>query len=155
LANQLCQTFRYFCFFILFELFRYNHVEKKWWKPIFEHINQITFANIYIIHKHLQPKNPRTRTNFHLKIIKYLIYKEKIEFPLKLEHYPDWVPAKKEQLEQEGNGQVGGQKDFRLRCRWIGCSKKTELCCPGCSKADSIVALCVPQCFKLYHEIKN
>ena len=121
-------------------------MEKKWWRPIFEHINQITLANIYIIHKRFQEK-PLRRTDFHLKIIRYLCYKEKVESPLKMEHYPDWVPAKKEMLDQ-GNDQVGGRKkDFRLRCRRNGCSKKTDLCCPGCSKANVICALCVPECF--------
>jgi len=146
-ANQCCNNYRY------------NHKQYKWWKPIFDEIIQITFSNLYIIHKYLS-NSPMKRLDFFLKIIKFLIFEEVIERPLPtIIHYLDYVPLKKLNLQRNNENiaeeAVIGKKDFRLNCKVLNCKKKTEFHCVGCSKINFICALCVPDCFIKYHNISS
>jgi len=145
LANQYCNAYRY------------DHKQYKWWKPIFDEVLQITVSNMHIIHKHLS-NTPLSRLDFHLRIIKFLIYEQPIERPLQeISHYPDWVPLKKlslqgsEDLNVDNN--LPSKKDYRLNCKAPDCKKKTDLHCVGCTKISFVCALCVPDCFKKYHEL--
>ena len=137
----------------LYNTFRYDHTQRKWWMTIFEEIMQITLSNIYIIHNYLS-KKPLKRLEFHLEIIRYLAYDVPLGRPLKLTHYCDWVPQKKKIIEEIGIGNTNNiKKDFRLRCKKFNCNKKSDLYCVGCSTKNNIVALCVPDCFNAYHSL--
>ena len=98
------------------------------------------------------------RKDMHVEIIKYLIQENTIEPPLRLIHYPDWVPAKKEVLTQKQMDQFYDistetiSKDFRLRCKNQNCKRKTEFYCRGCSNPKFVCSLCVPDCFIHYHK---
>lgn len=149
-ANQHCNSYRY------------NHNEKKWWKPVFEQIFQVTLSNIYTIHSFKTPGNGPNhkyleRINFHLEIIRYLIHEDRVERPLKLKHYLDWVPEKRKYLVEKENTENGQQqkRDFRLVCKAEGCSKKSDLHCVGCSRNTFMCTLCVPSCFIEYHKKLN
>ena len=147
LANQCCNNYRY------------NHKQYKWWKPIFDEVIQVTFSNLYIIHKYLL-NSPMKRLDFFLKIIKFLIFEEVIERPLPtIIHYLDYVPQKKLALQRSNENiveiAVSEKKDFRLICKVLTCKKKTEFHCVGCSNINFICALCVPDCFKKYHNISS
>ncbi|RZK15230.1 MAG: hypothetical protein EOO43_15350, partial [Flavobacterium sp.] len=146
-ANQLCATYRF------------NHAERKWWKTIMEHVIQVTLSNMYIIHQFLSDK-PMSRIDFHLEIIDYLAYEDRIERPLKLQHYLDYVPQKRQSTiqndenEEMKNSEVS-KKDFRLNCKLHGCHKKSDLHCVGCTRPHFICSLCVPDCFIKYHQVSG
>ena len=92
------------------------------------------------------------RLDFHLEIIHYLIYENRVSKPLKSVHYADYVPQKRKYLEENSNDNLQqSKKDFRLSCKSINCKRKTDLYCPGCSNKNYICSLCIPDCFIYYH----
>lgn len=115
--------------------FRFPHGSRKWWRPIFFHLIQMTIYNSYIIYKQLDQSQIPYKL-FYSDIIYYLLGEEKEK--KQQNHYPDYI--------DESND---NKRRTRLHCR--ECSALTIYYCPGCRKGDKKFALCVPLCYKKTH----
>jgi len=125
----------------------YPHRSRKWWKKIFIEMLEITTINAYICFKALAKGAYYDQYDFRRNLLK-LIFKEEIE---KVEnekkkgkairHYPEFYEEDKQAKVQRA----------RIKCK--ECLKLTQFICGKCSgKCKANIGLCVPDCFKLYHE---
>lgn len=139
----------------------------KWYKKLFFHLLNVCVINAYILCKKYAPDTGHKMEHhaFRVSLCEALLHEAEEaprpmtergrkcvgEKPSRLtgRHFPDYIPAK-----------PGAKRQRPLRdC--VGCNpkkskrpthkrKQTSFWCPDCS-----VALCVPNCFQVYHTVQQ
>ena len=128
--------------------YRYGHKIFKWWKACYLHLLHLAVSNSFAIYHEFKQKDLKEGEkvrrvdykDYYASIVESLIgnitqkTKQKENKNLHLFEFID--PAKKSMA--------------RRKCKM--CDKKTTWKCDSCSFGDNIVPLCIPYCFRAYHQ---
>lgn len=114
--------------------FSHPHKSTKWWKVLFDYILQVCMANAFIIYTHYHPKT--NHKSFILGIIEGLL-KQPMKKKTKIFHLPEYLDPDMKSMK-------------RLTCK--NCNKLSQFWCKECSTASWKCSLCMPECWKAYHE---
>ena len=125
----------------------FPHRSVKWWKKVFIEMLEITTVNAYICFKSLAKGDYYDQREFRINLMKMIfkqeldeVQKEKIKGKA-VRHYPEYYEKDKKNKSQRA----------RIRCK--ECSNPTIFICGKCSlKSKADVGLCVPECYRNYHE---
>lgn len=110
-------------------MFRYEHPNKKWWRPLCFHVIQVLLHNAFIIYRNL--KGSLTYKNFYKSVINSLLDKQMQVDTRKSFHRINYISPMKKEV-------TSGSCSM--------CKKMTIFRCTKCK-----IRLCIPECYNIYH----
>lgn len=115
--------------------FRYPHGCRKWWKPLFFYLVQVCIHNSFILFREVTRSKIFYKT-FYYQIIMTLLG-QKTSKKKKVFHLVRYIDPEK-------------RSSHRLTCKI--CKSKTSWCCSTCQLNGKLISLCIPNCFRIFHE---